>query len=134
MPLSESSKAEILKSLKNYYEWLRSLPEDELIQHWEVSTGDYIDDTVYWATCDVRIPIRDIIEERGLAEKVKEMDKRLIRYVLENFEYIDVPEDDREALNPPLSRWWWYLDLISQKQYPAELLPEELREGYLLSS
>jgi len=29
---------------------------------------------------------------------------------------------------PPLERWWWYLDRIAARLYPAELLPPHLRE------
>lgn len=36
-----------------------------------------------------------------------------------------------ESEDHPLSYWWWHLDKIARKEYPAELLPEHLRKIYL---
>jgi len=122
--------------LAEYYEYLRSLSDKELIEHWEDYTldRDYVLDAISYWSSDVAIPIRDIIEERGLAEKVKELDKNLIRYTLE----IGSADPPRERIygevNPPLEKWWWYLDLIAERQYPAELLPPYLQEVYLKES
>ena len=33
----------------------------------------------------------------------------------------------REDIQPPLSRWWWWLDKIAEGSYPEELLPEWVR-------
>jgi len=118
--------------LSEYYEYLRSLSDKELIEAWEdytLNRESVLDAISYWS-CDVAIPIRDIIEERGLADKVVELDKNLIRYTLE-IGSVDVPPERLYGeVNPPLEKWWWYLDLIAERQYPAELLPEALRDVY----
>lgn len=36
-----------------------------------------------------------------------------------------------ESEDHPLPHWWWHLDKIARKEYPAELLPEPLRKIYL---
>jgi len=30
----------------------------------------------------------------------------------------------------PLEKWWWHLNKVAKGEYPAELLPEHLRELY----
>ncbi len=118
--------------LSEYYEYLRSLSDEELIDSWEGYCIDEPLDAIYWATCDVVIPIRDIIEERGLSDKVVELDKALLKYVLKNSEIVNIPDERKYGeVNPPLEKWWWYLDMIAERTYPAELLPQALREVYV---
>jgi len=122
-----------VSELSGYYEYLRSLSDEELIEVWGYYTLDrksVLEATSPWVS-DVAIPIRDIIEERGLADKVIELDKNLIRYTLEIGDAFPPKERLYGEVNPPLEKWWWYLDLIAERQYPAELLPEALREVYV---
>ena len=78
---------------------------------------------------DVEIKVRDKIHELGLDddERVKKLDQKAIKYVLEV-----LPATYREK--PPqakdLKRWWWHLDKIALREYPAQLLPEHLRKIY----
>jgi len=122
-----------MSELAGYYEYLRSLSDKKLIEAWEDYTldRDYVLDAISYWTCDVAIPIRDIIEERGLADKVRELDKNLIRFTLEIGSADVPPERIYGEVNPPLEKWWWYLDLIAERKYPAELLPPYLQEVYL---
>lgn len=114
------------------YEYLRSLPDEELIEGWDWATdseGGEIPSAVLDYTAGVKLPTRDVIQERGLEEKVKEYDIRLLKYVLKKRAY-PLWEKQSGEINPPLSSWWWWLYEISKGEYPAELLPEYLRGIY----
>ncbi len=73
---------------------------------------------------------RDEIHRLGLDndERVIEIDKRLLKG-LKKFGNLIVYRFDNS--DKPLPHWWWHLDKIAKKEYPAELLPEPLREIYL---
>ncbi|MDW8136811.1 MAG: hypothetical protein RMI74_08505 [Thermodesulfobacterium sp.] len=120
------------KVLLDYYNWLRSLSEEELISAWEDTTDE--EEGYYtiseMAIADVNIPVRDVIEEKGLAEKVKEFDMRIIKMALKRG-YAVGPGERYGGKEVSLKHWWWYLDLIAEKRYPAKLLPEHLKEIYL---
>ena len=66
------------------------------------------------------------IHELGLDHMVKELDIKLLKG-LKKFGPPAYMEKDK---NKPLEYWWWHLDKIATKEYPAELLPEHLREIY----
>ena len=52
-----------------------------------------------------------------------EIDRQLIKQVLE---YGSDPSGEEH----PIDKWWWHLEKIAQRTYPASLLPEHLREIY----
>ncbi|MDW7999054.1 MAG: hypothetical protein RMI30_06350 [Thermodesulfovibrio sp.] len=120
MDLSKSTKRKLSKE------------ERELIEKWEMAIDiEYFPSSIYYYhTASAWLMVRDEIEELGLGDlpEVKELDAEAIRRAIE---VQADPPMDRDEENPPLKRWWWYLDLIAEKRYPAELLPEYLREVYL---
>ena len=123
MKLSDSSKAEFKRKLTR--------KEKELIQEWEwfVEPDAGFPDgwgPVQWIdAAPALLPVRDEIEKRGLANhpKVMEIDRQLIKQVLE---YGSDPSGEEH----PIDKWWWHLEKIAQRTYPASLLPEHLREIY----
>ncbi|MCS6875708.1 MAG: hypothetical protein NZ526_00385 [Aquificaceae bacterium] len=82
----------------------------------------------YWMMTDPR----DKLHELGLDNdpRVIEIDKKLLEGLKK---YIPPDYSEKERKDKPLERWWWHLDKIADKTYPAELLPEHLREIYLSS-
>ncbi len=118
----------------SYYEILRKASEKDLIEDWDLATSlpeseqDIVSACCYY-TAGVRLPVRDVIHEKRLDEKVKEYDVRLIKYVLKKGAE---PAWERVLgeIEPPLKAWWWWLDKIAEGTYPSELLPEHLREVY----
>ncbi|WP_297888908.1 hypothetical protein [Sulfurihydrogenibium sp.] len=116
------------------YEALRKESDEELIEDWDLGTsgrpGRKLLETTDQYTAGVFLPTRDIIKERGLEEKVKEYDIRLIKHVLK-YGADPVWERDSGEINPPLENWWWWLDKIANKEYPSKLLPDYLKEIYL---
>ena len=50
-------------------------------------------------------------------------------FVLEHLE--NLPEEWEDDDTKPLEKWWWHLRKIARREYPAELLPDYLREIYL---
>ncbi|QER41877.1 hypothetical protein F1847_03610 [Thermodesulfobacterium sp. TA1] len=105
---------------------------EDVLSDWEriVYDEEYVYKLCY---DDYEAPLflsRDEIHKRGLDNhpRVVEADKALLRYALENrcIEPYDYDEHD-------LKEWWWHLDKLSKRIYPAELLPEHLREFYLKS-
>jgi len=111
---------------------LSRFSDEELIEEWAFSLASqeaietFFDDYSAEAT----LPFRTEIHKRGLDNhpKVIEADKKLIQDALKEKPYPPVITDDYE---PPLEYWWWHIDKIGEKTYPAELLPEHLRELYL---
>ncbi|MEJ5227196.1 hypothetical protein [Thermodesulfovibrio sp.] len=75
----------------------------------------------------VWLPVRDeLFDAQVLDEEIKEIDKEAIKKAIK--ENSDRPyQRDHEEL----TRWWWHLEKIASGEYPAELLPEYLREIYL---
>jgi hypothetical protein len=75
------------------------------------------------------IPVyREKIANNGIEnERVKEIDREIFLNIK------NLPDfwEDNEA--EPISKWWWHLRKIKEGTYPAELLPEYLREIYLKS-
>jgi hypothetical protein len=78
----------------------------------------------------VPLAIRESIYIRKLEdrEEVKKADISLIKCVLKYG--ADRPDSD-DPEKYPLDHWWWHLDKIAKRTYPAELLPEHLRDLYL---
>jgi len=114
------------------YEALRKESDEMLIEDWDMATDSEegeIPHAVLDYTAGVWLPTRDVIHERGLDEKVKEYDIRLLKYVLKHGAY-PLWEKQSGKIDPPLSSWWWWLYEISEGEYPAELLPEYLRGIY----
>lgn len=107
---------------------LSSSYKEELLWHWEYMCTEDPKELVYYATSDL-LDVRQEIYELGLEseERVKKADIALLEYVLK--EGSDTPMWRPE--DAPLSSWWWHLEKIAKRQYPAELLPEHLREIYL---
>lgn len=70
------------------------------------------------AIADIDKPVRDVIEEKSLAEKVKEFDRRIIRMVLKRGYAIGLGErcGGKEV---SLKRWWRYLNSVAESKYPA---------------
>ncbi len=104
--------------------------KEELIQSW-VLDCQFPEDLLYWATSAAIIETREEIDRLGLGEdeRVKKADTELIKVVLK--EGSDPSDLFGDPDKYPLSHWWWHLDKIAAKTYPAELLPEYLREIYL---
>ena len=65
------------------------------------------------------------------AEEIREL-AQLDEIVIEELGYRDWIDDYVLRDNPaqPLSHWWWHLGKLRAGTYPAELLPEHLREIY----
>ncbi len=65
---------------------------------------------------------------RGIeySEKVKQADENLLRWVLEN------GVENLKDRDPP-TNWWWHLDLVARKFYPAQFFYHYpyLREIYV---
>ncbi|MEN3039754.1 MAG: hypothetical protein ABDI07_11525 [Candidatus Kryptonium sp.] len=82
----------------------------------------------YWMMTDPR----DELYRLGLDDdpEVKKLDLQLLKG-LKKFGPPDYNLE--EQAQKPLKLWWWHLDKIYDKTYPAELLPEHLREFYLSS-
>jgi hypothetical protein len=101
---------------------------EDLIQQWQWATEPDPGYAFDYDTAPVWLPVRDAIHEEGLDDdpRVKELDKQAILYAIK--EGSDMPmERDYEDIR----RWWWHLEKIARGQYPAELLPDYLREIYL---
>ena len=74
------------------------------------------------------LPIRrEWIHQAGILNKdVIRLDRIVIEETLEgSLDWLT----DRES--QPLEKWWWHLQKIYHRSYPAELLPEYLRSLYL---
>jgi hypothetical protein len=104
---------------------------DELIEGWVLFCEDpeYL---FYYGSASTLLTRRERIYEAGLGkrEEVKKADIMLIKAAL-TYQYdVHSPDlfDDPEKY--PFDHWWWHLDKIQKKSYPAELLPEYLREIY----
>lgn len=105
----------------------------ELIEGWLLYCEDP-EDLLYWASAPDLLDRRERIHQAGLDEDdtVKKADIELIKVVLkEGANPSDLFGDPEKY---PLSHWWWHLDKIADKTFPAELLPAHLREIYLKAS
>jgi hypothetical protein len=78
-------------------------------------------------------------QQRGALEQVRLNEAQINRlrqldgYVVDAVTDLDdaVPDDLlTDDPNQPLSHWWWHLGKLRAGTYPAELLPEPLREIY----
>ena len=100
----------------------------KLVKDWAVAVGyegDYPYALDMW-TADAWLPVRDEIEEKGLVdEKVKEIDRFAVEFVLKNApDFLPgIPSEKK-----PLEKWWWHFYEIAINEYPVELLPDYLRE------
>ena len=111
---------------------------NELIEDWDWAVNDSAqnpNDPWYKAFVDpdvndVEIKTRDKIHDLGLDNhpEVIKLEKQAIKYVLTEVgaSYRKKPPQAKDK-----TRWWWHLDEISEGKYPAELLPEHLKEIYL---
>jgi hypothetical protein len=102
---------------------------EELIKGW-ILYSEFPDDLLYWASAPALIERRERIHQLGLDEdeRVKQADIKLIKVVLEKgADPSDLFDDPQKY---PFDHWWWHLDKIANRTYPAELLPEYLREIY----
>lgn len=83
----------------------------------------------YWMAADPRTELHQIGMDED--ERIKQLDIQLIKK-LHRFKKMDIyPVYLEKDKNHPLEYWWWHLDKIAKKEYPAELLPEHLREIYI---
>ncbi len=109
-------------------EYYKSKSYKELIEEWEWAIDPDPGYAFDYDTAPVWLPVRDAIHEAGLDNhpKVMELDKQAIVNAIKY--RADMPyERDYEDLR----RWWWHFEKIADGTYPAELLPEYLREIYL---
>ena len=100
---------------------------NELIEDWKFAVGDksYSPARDPWMS-EVWNETRDEIEKLGYSdnEEIKKLDQKLIKDTLKYG--AGSGYDDK-----PLKRWWWHLYEISERTYPAELLPDYLKKIYL---
>jgi hypothetical protein len=100
-----------------------------LIKDWAISIDIDEDtgDTFFYHTAPTFLSIRDEIHDAGLDNHplVMELDKKAIINAIRS--KADPPYD-REYEG--LDRWWWHFEKIADGTFPAELLPEHLREVY----
>jgi hypothetical protein len=87
----------------------------------------------YWVVPGLRRQREEVEQAQLNAEqlaKLWQLDRRLVNAVTD----LDDPEVPDELLaddfTQPLSHWWWHLGKLRAGTYPAELLPESLRELY----
>ena len=100
---------------------------NELIKDWQFAVGDkdFSPARDTWMS-ELWNETRDEIEEFGYSdnEEIKKLDQKLIKNTLRY--------GSTSGYNDkPLKRWWWHLDKISQRTYPADLLPDHLKEIYI---
>jgi hypothetical protein len=111
---------------------LSRFSDEELIEEWafSLSSQEAIETFFEAYSAEATLPYRTEIHKRDLEKhpKVIEADKKLIQYALKEKPYPPVITNDYE---PPLDYWWWHIDKIGEKTYPADLLPEHLKEIYL---
>ncbi|GAQ95508.1 hypothetical protein TAGGR_2403 [Thermodesulfovibrio aggregans] len=103
---------------------------EELLRDWEraIDPEEDMDYAFFYHTAPAWLVVRDRIHELGLDEdeRVKELDKKAIINAIKSD--ADMPHQrDYEDLK----RWWWHFEKIADGSYPAELLPEHLREVYV---
>jgi len=73
------------------------------------------------------LPIRDRLSEaQAFDDEIMEIDRQAIIKAVKVDSDRPYQRDYEE-----LTRWWWHLEKIASGEYPAELLPEYLREIYL---
>lgn len=83
---------------------------------------------------DVYMDVRNQIHLGGfdLDPRVVEIDKRLIVDIINRGGDQDLrPSVKEEIKDEPLESWWYHLNEIGKLNFPAEKLPEHLRETYL---
>jgi len=117
---------EVLKEM----DYFKSYSNEELVEDWVSECEPPAFDARWYPTADVPLAIRESIHIRKLEdrEEVKKADISSIKCVLKDG--ADRPDsDDPEKYH--FDHWWWHLDKIADKTYPADLLPEHLREIYL---
>lgn len=105
---------------------------EDILESWEMAGREYKKGEIL--ACNVwmgssYLALRDRIHEKGLDNhpRVKQIDKGLIKFALEHG--VERPYDPSDEEHD-LQYWWWYLEKIGKREYPAELLPEHLREIY----
>jgi len=111
---------------------LSEYSDKELIKEWDIATqpgtaGRHLSYAQDFYTSSAWLDVRDEIKRRGLDKetRVKEIDKRLLLNTLKYGAYGSMEEN-----NHPMEDWWWHLHQIAKREYPADLLPEHLREIY----
>jgi len=117
------------KALKEM-DYFESYSDEKLIKDWVSECEPPAFDARWYPTAAVPLAIRESIYIRKLEdrEEVKKADISLIKCVLKYG--ADRPDSD-DPEKYPLDHWWWHLDKIAKRTYPAELLPEHLRDLYL---
>lgn len=100
----------------------------ELIEDWEFAINPENDCIYDYDNAPSWLPVRDEIHELGLDddERVKELDRQAIINAVKFDSEMPYMRDYED-----LKRWWWHFEKIADGSYPAELLPEHLREIYL---
>ncbi|MEN3034392.1 MAG: hypothetical protein ABDH18_05330 [Aquificaceae bacterium] len=105
----------------------------ELIEDWQAAItpmydGTFISYAQDYHTGPAWLEVRDEIKAAGIENlpEVVEVDKALIKKVLK-----EKVGGNYESKLHPLEHWWWHLEKIADRTYPAELLPEHLRKFYL---
>ncbi len=80
---------------------------------------------------DVLIQHRDRIKGFGLEDtkEVKKLDMKLLDLIWWKYPGI-VKYKPNSRQEKPLEQWWWYLDQIDNRTYPADLLPKYLLKAY----
>ncbi|AIH04202.1 hypothetical protein [Thermodesulfobacterium commune] len=118
------------KALKGEIKLAYDSYQSELIKSW-VLFCEFPDDLLYYASAPALLETREEIHQQGLddEEDVQIADLMLIEVVLQKgADPSDLFDDPQKY---PFDHWWWHLDKIGEKTYPAQLLPEYLRNIYL---
>ena len=108
----------------------KSYSDEELVEGWVLYCEPPAFDLRWYGTSAALLERRQSIYLRKLEDRqdVKEADISLIKCVLEEGAW---PPDSDDPEKYPLDHWWWHLDRIAERTYPADLLPEHLKEIYL---
>lgn len=127
-----------LKSIEKLIEKIPLKEDKDLIDEWIRCTNEddfYLIPALEHKQAYVYLSIRDEIYKRSLDLNplVVESDKRLIKISLR---MMDLYKEGSVGLyfygeNKELKYWWWHCDKILIQTYPAELMPDHLRETYL---
>jgi len=107
--------------------------DEDLIKGWVLDCEPPAWDLRYYGTSAALLDAREVIHQRGLEgrKEVIEADISLIKSILGDEPQYTWPPDSDDPEKYPLDHWWWHLDRIAERTYPADLLPEHLREIYL---
>ncbi len=102
---------------------------EKLIKEWEIATTKGVGPILPYAldmyTGEVWMPTRDAIHAASIDNdpRVIKTDINLIKLIIDHPSLIQTRDD-----NQPIESWWWHLDKIVDHSYPADLLPQYLKE------